>query len=162
MAISLSNILREAVKFRSLIQSCNHEKVALVTESFPVMNCKLTSMLLVYHFLKLYPESEIKGIGGVRPKNEITHYWIEIEGIVVDITGDQYNLIEDDELDSLLVALRPYSPIHVAKIEDSFLYDIFKISYVETFISGFPTICESFLEDLELSYAQLITSEQCV
>ncbi|MEJ2766049.1 hypothetical protein VV869_19015 [Photobacterium sp. MCCC 1A19761] len=162
MAINQHKILREAVRFRQLIQSCEPEKTALVTEHFPVMNCKLTSMILVYHFLKLYPELEIRGIGGVRPKNGlITHYWIEIEGVVIDITGDQYNLIEDDQLDDFLVALRPYSPIHVAKVEDSFLYDVFEISYVDTFTVGLPGISESFIESLEFSYTQLTSTEKC-
>ncbi|CAH8198910.1 hypothetical protein L8S09_18560 [Vibrio aestuarianus] len=162
MAISRHNILREAIRFRQLIQSCDSEKTELVTEDFPLMNCKLTSMILVYHFLKLYPELEIKGIGGVRPDNGlITHYWIEINGFVVDITGDQYNLIDDNELDGFLIALRPYSPIHVAKVEHSFLYDVFEISYVDTFTSGFSGMSESFIERLELSYIQLTTAEKC-
>ncbi|WP_223159329.1 hypothetical protein [Vibrio sp. Y2-5] len=126
------------------------------------MNCKLTSMILVYHFLNLYPELEIKGIGGSRTDNGlITHYWIEIDEVAVDITGDQYNLIDANELDDVLIALRPYSPIHVAKVEDSFLYDVFEISYVDTFTSGLPGISEPFIERLELSYIQLTSVEKC-
>ncbi len=137
MSVSKLEILGEAVRFRQLIQSCDPEKTELVTGDFPVMNCKMTSMILVYHFLKLYPNLEIKGLGGARPENRlITHYWIEIEGIAVDITGDQYNLIDDNELDDSLIALRPYSPIHVAKVGDSFLYDLFEKSYVDTFTAG--------------------------
>ncbi|HAS6550722.1 TPA: hypothetical protein GRI54_23610 [Vibrio parahaemolyticus] len=162
VAMNKHKILREAAKFRQLIQSCDPEQTDLVTADFPVMNCKLTSMILVYHFLKLYPDLEIKGIGGVRPENRlITHYWIEINDIAVDITGDQYNLIDDNELDDFLIALRPYSPIHVAKTEDSFLYDVFEKSYVDTFTSGLPGIKESFIERLELSYSQLTSNEKC-
>ncbi|HAU8295495.1 TPA: hypothetical protein I7152_21725 [Vibrio vulnificus] len=162
VTINQHKILREAIRFRQLIQSCAPEKTALVTDAFPVMNCKLTSMILVYHFLKLYPNLEIRGIGGVRPENGlITHYWLEIDGIVVDITGDQYNLIDDNQLDDFLIALRPYSPIHVAKIEDSFLYDVFEISFVDCFTCGLPGIKESFVESLELSYSQLTSAEKC-
>lgn len=82
VSVSKLEILGEAVRFRQLIQSCDPEKTELVTGDFPVMNCKMTSMILVYHFLKLYPDLEIKGCGGARPENRlITHYWIEIEGI---------------------------------------------------------------------------------
>ncbi|TPA08279.1 hypothetical protein DXE05_24275 [Vibrio parahaemolyticus] len=158
--INKSEVLREAIRFRKLIQSCDPENTALVVSSFPIMSCKLTSMILVYHFLQLYPKVEIKGIGGVRPDNgSISHYWIEIEGFAVDITGDQYNLIDDDELDETLVALRPFSPIHVAELEDSFLYDIFDVSYVDTFTEGLADVSESFIERLVLSYSQLTAVE---
>jgi hypothetical protein len=162
VSIDRSAILNEAIRFRKLIQSCDPEATELVIDDFPVMSCKLTSMILVYHFLKLYPDIEIIGVGGARPDNcSITHYWIEIEGMVIDITGDQYNLIDDDELDGFIISLRPYSPIHVAKIENSFLYDLFKVSYVEKFTKGLPDISESFVEKLECSYLQLTSLEKC-
>ncbi|CAH8225415.1 hypothetical protein VAE308_1270160 [Vibrio aestuarianus] len=41
------------------------------------------------------------------------------------------------------------------------MYDVFEISYVDTFTSGFSGMSESFIERLELSYIQLTTAEKC-
>ncbi|MFN3014442.1 hypothetical protein ACK1CN_00755 [Vibrio coralliilyticus] len=156
-------ILFESVRFRRLIQRCDPTTTALVTDEFPVMNCKLTSMILVYHFLKLHPEIEIRGIGGVRPDNRIiSHYWIELEGYAIDITGDQYNLIDDHELDEVIISFRPYLPIHIVSIKDSFLYDLFEMDYIDTFSDGLPGIKESFIEKLESTYEQLMAEEEAV
>lgn len=82
------------------------------------MSCKLTSMLLSYHFLTLWPELELKGVSAATGKNsQITHYWLEIDNIVVDITGDQYNIIDDKELNNKIIKNRPYPSIHVVHTE---------------------------------------------
>ena len=66
-------------------------------------------MLLSYHFLMLWPDLEIKGVSAATGKNDrITHYWLEINDIVVDITGDQYNLINDYELTNEIIKGRPF------------------------------------------------------
>lgn len=162
MKISKSEISREAIRVRKLIESCDPENTAMVISDFPIMSCKLSSLILVYHFLQLYPKVEIKGIGGVRPdSNLISHYWIEIEGFAVDITGDQYNLIDDDELDEVLIARRPFCPIHVVELDNSFLYDTFDVSYVDIFTTEIlANASESFIERLVLSYSQLIAIEK--
>ncbi|EAP1628499.1 hypothetical protein FNY12_27175, partial [Salmonella enterica] len=98
---TINEIKEEAVKFRRLIESCDKKNTSLVIDCFPVMSCKLTSMLLSYHFLTLWPELELKGVSAATGKNsQITHYWLEIDNIVVDITGDQYNIIDDKELNN--------------------------------------------------------------
>lgn len=44
------------------------------------MSCKLTHMLLSYHFLALRPNIIITGVSGFTGiNNEVTHYWIEIK-----------------------------------------------------------------------------------
>jgi hypothetical protein len=66
----------------------NPSKTYLVPDSFPVESCRLASMLLSFHFLKLWHELELKGVSGVTGKNDaITHYWLELDDIVIDITG---------------------------------------------------------------------------
>ncbi|WP_258023164.1 hypothetical protein [Salmonella enterica] len=101
---TINEIKEEAVKFRRLIESCDKKNTSLVIDCFPVMSCKLTSMLLSYHFLTLWPELELKGVSAATGKNsQITHYWLEIDNIVVDITGDQYNIIDDKELNNKII-----------------------------------------------------------
>jgi hypothetical protein len=84
----------EANRFRKILETCDPSTTYLVPHGFPVMSCKLCSMLLSFHFLQLWPELELKGVTGVTGKNgAITHFWLEVEDYVIDITGDQYNII---------------------------------------------------------------------
>ncbi|HAU3222501.1 TPA: hypothetical protein JDH29_001835 [Salmonella enterica subsp. houtenae] len=158
--LTITEIQDEAVKFRKLIETCDKEKTSLVISDFPVMSCKLTSMLLSFHFLQLCPELVIKGISAETGKDDhITHYWLEINDIVIDITGDQYNIIDDKELNNKIINSRPFPAVHVAHKKDSYLHKIFKSREEEYLISGFPTIKESFIEKMKRGYSQLLNNK---
>ncbi len=155
--LTITEIQDEATKFRKLIEFCDKKNTSLVIDCFPVMSCKLSSMLLSYHYLTLWPELSIKGVSAATGKNgQITHYWLEIDDIVIDITGDQYNIINDKEINKKIINNRPFPAIHVVHKKDSYLYEIFKIKEEENLTSGFPTIGEDFIEEMEQGYAQLM------
>lgn len=161
--LTINEIKEEACKFRKLLENCNKENTNLVIDCFPIMSCKFSSMLLSYHFLELCPSLEIKGISAATGKNNhITHYWLEINDIVIDITGDQYNLISDIELTKPIVRNRPFEPVHVSNKCESYLYNLFKVIESELLVHGFPTIGEDFIEDMELCYDQLLYQEKCI
>lgn len=114
-------------------------------------------MLLSFHFLQLWPELELKGVTGATGKNgAITHYWLEVGDYVIDITGDQYNIINASKLNEDIVRSRPFEPVHVAHRKDSYLYDLFKIQEKEHLTNGFPTIGNDFIEEMECDYRQLV------
>ncbi|MDM7272776.1 hypothetical protein QUH42_26215 [Klebsiella grimontii] len=160
MLLTITEIQDEAVKFRKLIEACDKEKTSLVISDFPVMSCKLTSMLLSYHFLTLWPELELKGVSAATGKNgQVTHYWLEIDDIVIDITGDQYNIIDDKELNKKILNSRLFPAVHVAYKKYSYLYKIFKNREEEYLVSGFPMIKESFIENMRHGYSQLLNNE---
>lgn len=155
--LTITEIQDEAVKFRKLIEICDKSNTSLVMDCFPVMSCKLSSMLLSYHFLKLWPDLSIKGISAATGKNgKITHYWLEINDIAIDITGDQYNLIGDNELNKKIIQRRPFPAVHVSHKEDSYLYKLFKIKDEDLFVHGFPSIVEDYIEEMKLSYKLLL------
>lgn len=155
--LTITEIQDEAVKFRKLIEICDKSNTSLVMDCFPVMSCKLSSMLLSYHFLKLWPDLSIKGISASTGKNgKITHYWLEINDIAIDITGDQYNLIGDNELNKKIIQRRPFPAVHVSHKEDSYLYKLFKIKDEDLFVHGFPSIGEDYIEEMKLSYKLLL------
>ncbi|EAA6041299.1 MULTISPECIES: hypothetical protein [Enterobacteriaceae] len=155
--LTITEIQDEAVKFRKLIEICDKSNTSLVMDCFPVMSCKLSSMLLSYHFLKLWPDLSIKGISAATGKNgQITHYWLEINDIAIDITGDQYNLIGDNELNKKIIQRRPFPAVHVSHKEDSYLYKLFKIKDEDLFVHGFPSIGEDYIEEMKLSYKLLL------
>lgn len=160
--LTINKLKKEAFKFRGLLEKCDKSKTELVPDCFPIMSCKISSMLLSYHFLKLWPELEVKGISAIAEKNDqITHYWLEIDEIVIDITGDQYNLIKGSELNKEIVSNRPFKAVHVSNKNESYLYDVFKFRESELFVYGFPTINEGFIEDMELDYNQLMNHAVC-
>ncbi|HHW8982426.1 hypothetical protein HVX13_15320 [Citrobacter freundii] len=157
--LTINEIQDEAIEFRSLIDKCDKKNTSLVIDCFPVMSCKLSSMLLSYHFLYLWPIISIKGVSAATGKNgEITHYWLEIDDIVIDITGDQYNIIDDKELNKKIINSRPFPAVHVAHKKYSYLHKIFKIKEVEVLVSGFPTIGEDFIEKMRHGYNQLLNN----
>lgn len=155
--LTISEIQDAATKFRKLIEICDKNNTSLVIDCFPVMSCKLSSMLLSYHFLQLWPGIVIKGVSAATGEyNNITHYWLEIDDIVIDITGDQYNIIDDKELNKKIINSRPFPAVHVAYKKASNLYRIFKIKEEEILTSGFPTIGEDFIEEIKHGYSQLM------
>ena len=155
--LTLNKIKNEATKFRERIEKCDKNQTPLVIDRFPIMSCKLSSMLLAYHFLTLWPESEITGISAATGRQQqITHYWLEINDIVIDITGDQYNLISDNELNKKIIAYRPFPAVHVISSKKSYLYTLFKVKETEKFTADFPTIGEDFIEEMKFSYNKLM------
>lgn len=114
-------------------------------------------MLLSLHFLQLWPELELKGVTGATGKNgAITHYWLEVGDYVIDITGDQYNIINASRLNEDIVRSRPFVSVHVAHRKDSYLYNLFRIQGKERLIFGFPTIGDDFVDEMECDYRQLV------
>lgn len=155
--LTIYEIESEAINFRRLIEVCDKSNTCLVLTCFPIMSCKLTSMLLSYHFLALWPEIKIKGVSAATGKNDrITHYWIEINDIVVDITGDQYNLINDHELSNKIIKGRPFPPVHVLHKNESYLYNIFTTKETHSIAYGFPEIDGDFIDEMALGYEQLL------
>jgi len=156
--LTIAKIQDEATMFRKLIEICDKKNTDLVIECFPVRSCKLSSMLLSYHFLKLWPELVITGISAATGKDDhITHYWLEIDDIAIDITGDQYNIISDKILNKKIINSRPFPAIHVSHKKESYLYEIFKVKEEEYLLSGFPTIGNDFIEEMEYGHTQLMS-----
>lgn len=154
---TINEIRKEALKFRELLNNCDKSNTKLVIDCFPIMSCKLSSMLLAYHFLKKWPNLELKGVSAATGKGEeISHYWLEIDDIVIDITGDQYNMIDDCELNKKIIKNRPFPSVHVEHITQSYLYNLFKIKEKVTFTTGFPTVKSSFIERMVIGYNQLL------
>lgn len=155
--LTVQVIRKEAIRFRELLEKCDPSKTYLVPDSFPVESCRLASMLLSFHFLKLWPELELKGVSGVTGKNDaITHYWLEVGDYVIDITGDQYNVISTSKLNEAIVKNRPFVPVHIVHKKNSYLYDLFRVQGEWRLTSGFPTMGNDFIEEMECDYRQLV------
>ncbi|WP_370559613.1 hypothetical protein NMD70_08300 [Edwardsiella tarda] len=155
--LTIQVIRKEACRFRELLEACDSSKTNLVPNDFPVESCKLASMLLAFHFLQLWPELELKGVTGVTGQDDtITHYWLEVSDIAIDITSDQYNIINSSKLSEDIVKNRPFMPVHIDHQRNSYLYHLFKIQGRESLTHGFPTIGDDFIEEMACDYRLLI------
>ncbi len=150
----MSNIpflTKEAASLRYAMEQCSKGSSPLPTPNFPVMNCTFASLLLAYHIFHLSRDIEILYVTGFG-KNMVSHVWLEIEEHVFDITGDQYNVIEDEQLTSEIIANRPYPSIHIEKRSQSYLYNLFERTEQMSLEHEFLALKKSFIKKLECSY----------
>lgn len=129
----------------------------LIPEDFPIGSCTVSSTLLSYHFLKSWPNLELKGVRAATGKNhQISHYWLEIDDIVIDITGDQYNKMDDKCLNKNIIQNRPFPPIHISCKKESYLYNLFKVTGEESLTHDFSMFGNDYIEDISIAYRQLL------
>ncbi|MEB0223069.1 hypothetical protein QN414_02005 [Pseudomonas sp. 5S1] len=149
-------IVAEAEKIRRALELCDKETTPLVTKDFPAMNCKLSSLILTFHFLKKWPTIAVYGVLGVATdhygNDTISHYWLELQETAIDITADQYNIIEDKNLNTRIISSRPFNPVSTGRIGSLPNYSLFKIISRDIYISGLPELAEDFLEKLHDAY----------
>lgn len=155
----IDEIVSEAKKIRRALELCDRETTPLINIDFPMMSCKLASLVFSYHALKKWPSITVHGVYGVASdhcgNDTISHYWIEIQGVSVDITADQYNFIDENELNPEIIFCRPFSSVSIGCVGGLSNYNIFKICGRDTYVDGFPELGEDFLEQLHYCYEAL-------
>jgi hypothetical protein len=161
----INEVIAEAKKFRLKLELSKKENIRFITEDFPIMNCKLSSLLFIYHALQKWPSMVIYGVSG-RAENhngddEISHYWLEYQKTAIDLTADQYNIIEDKHLNINIISGRPFKPVSTGRIGSMKNYKLFNISYRDTYIGGLPELAEDTLHDLHASYEALEGLQLC-
>lgn len=155
----INEVVAEAKRFRLKLELAKKANNLLVTEDFPVMNCKLSSLLFAYHAIQKWPSIVIYGVSG-RAANHvgddtISHYWLEYQETAIDLTADQYNIIDEKQLNREILISRPFKPVSTGRIDSMKNYKLFNISYRDTYIFGLPELAEDFLHDLHASYEAL-------
>ena len=151
-----SELVLEAKQLRCLLEENDRDDLPFTLSCFPVMSCKLTSLLLAYRLLKVWPEIEVYGVGGVaRHKSSVTHYWVEVGEYVLDITGDQYNTLHCKDLGAPIVKHRPYPKVHVERKECSYLIGLFYEKYRDRYINTLDDLAQDTLMNIDYSYREL-------
>ncbi|MCF3193422.1 hypothetical protein [Pseudomonas bubulae] len=154
-----NELIAEAEHFRLRLELAKKANVLLVTEDFPIMNCKLSSLLFAYHALQKWPSIVIHGVSGRAINhdgdNTISHYWLEYKEVAIDLTADQYNLIEEKQLNREILINRPFKPVSTGRIDNMQNYKLFNISCRDTYTFGLPELAEDFIHDLHASYEAL-------
>nr|WP_319527370.1 hypothetical protein [Pseudomonas laurentiana] len=155
----INEVVAEAEQFRLKLELAKKSNIQLVTEDFPVMNCKLSSLLFVYHALQKWPSIVIYGVNGRAANHDgddvISHYWLEYQETAIDLTADQYNIIEENQLNREILRSRPFKPVSTGLIDSMQNYKLFNVSYRDTYIVGLPELADDFLHDLHASYEAL-------
>ncbi|ELK4895421.1 hypothetical protein N1E75_22400 [Pseudomonas aeruginosa] len=155
----LHEIIAEAQAIRRAMDLSDKKGIPLMHDDFPITHCKTASLLLVYHALEKWPFSTLYGVSGIATDhygNEtISHYWIEFDGLAIDITADQYNIIEDRYLNKKIIDSRPFQPVSIGRVGTLPSYEIFENLQRDTYTLGLTELAEDFLEDLCDSYAAL-------
>jgi len=88
-----------ATRFRAAIRATSPDEVdpevRFIVASFPKGVCGAVCFLMG-HYLRQngFPGAEY--VNGVRRSDGESHAWIETEGIIVDITGDQFAEVADE------------------------------------------------------------------
>ncbi len=85
----------------------------------------------------------------------ISHYWLEYQETAIDLTADQYNIIEENQLNREILRSRPFKPVSTGLIDSMQNYKLFNVSYRDTYIVGLPELADDFLHDLHASYEAL-------
>jgi hypothetical protein len=85
-----------AIRFREAILKCDKDELPLSLADFPVGSCADASILLGTYFKDngINGFILIKGKRGVGSSLE-THYWLEKDKMIVDITADQFEDIHE-------------------------------------------------------------------
>lgn len=88
---------RLASEFRAALLACDRKALFISLQDFPAGACGDASYLLA-RYLKEKGCGEFDYVAGVRWPNFCSHAWLEKDGIIVDITADQFEEIEDEVL----------------------------------------------------------------
>jgi hypothetical protein len=91
----MSNLLRRldslrelARRFRAALENCDQTKLPVGLQAFPSGACADASLLLA-KYLQEKGEGKAEYVSG-NDGNQ-THAWLELDGIIIDITADQFN-----------------------------------------------------------------------
>ncbi|MBU2910048.1 hypothetical protein [Vibrio splendidus] len=146
---------KEALSLRYAMEASNKDSLSILSDRFPIMNCRVASMLLAFHYFQTFCDIEITCVSGYG-ENLVTHVWLEVNDLVVDITGDQYNTINDIELNDGVIRRRPYPKVHVERTDQSYLPHLFKRTERLSLDRGFSGFKAHFVGQMKSTYSLLI------
>ncbi len=155
-----------ASEFRGLIEVCvdAEEEFPLLWDDFPINACKPISMLFAYHLQKLGLDTSIECVLGFssRRTDNIGHWWVQVNGVLIDLTADQFNVIQDGDLSYKLKMHRPYESVYCCDVSKSPHRLVFKIDQRNSFVFNCDDLHSDYFFDFERAYNLLMECrDQC-
>ncbi|MCG9738826.1 hypothetical protein L1D32_11705 [Shewanella insulae] len=147
----------EALKVRKGIEQIAHDKSHFFSNNFPINACKHASIFLCYHLETCGLDVPIDVVFGVSNKRDrkVGHWWIEVGGYLIDLTADQFNIIEENELSYKIRAGRSFLPVYCCPITKAPHHRIFSCVDQQSFTWNIDEIDEVYIEFLVLDYERL-------
>ncbi len=151
------NFHEEAAWLRSKIESVAGKNLFYFDSGFPLDACKHASMLFCYHLSQKGYIKPIYLVFGVSKKrgSKVGHWWVEIDGILVDITADQFNLVEESALSYKIVTNRPYLPVYCVPFTIAPHHKVFEIEPESLWAWNEDDVDELYLDELRNFYNRL-------
>ncbi|MFA6040957.1 MAG: hypothetical protein WC733_05610 [Methylophilus sp.] len=94
--------------------------------SFPKNSCEGASCILARLFMEKFPELCVEVIHGKNETDTENHFWVEVDGYVYDITGDQF-----DEITSPVYGQARHPMAHHFSSTKRYFASLFFIEYTK-------------------------------
>lgn len=88
----LDNLGELARRFRSALETCDRTRLPVGLQGFPSGACGDASLLLA-KYLQENGQGKSEYVSG--NDGGQTHAWLELDGVIIDITADQFNRSND-------------------------------------------------------------------
>lgn len=83
-----------AKQFRKIFEA-EHANIKLpFFEDFPDNCCEGASCFLAFYFMDKFPEKDVFVIHGQSSDGYENHYWVEVDGLIYDLTADQFDEVD--------------------------------------------------------------------
>lgn len=153
------NLRYESLKIRQMIEEKRSDDLPLFANTFPINACKQASLLYCHHLHKLGFDKPIKCVFGISKKriDEVGHWWVETEGQIIDLTADQFNIIDSRDLSYKIKAKRPYSSVYCCPINKAPHHKVFTLITHEAFTYDINELATDFIDDLIGTYEHLLS-----
>ncbi|MHA2769614.1 hypothetical protein [Vibrio harveyi] len=88
-----SEIIELAKKVRSIYEKGSQDRFSLFMGSFqfPKNSCEGASRVFAHIVKSTYPKCEVQVVEGYDYPNDERHYWTVVDGLIYDLTSDQFD-----------------------------------------------------------------------
>lgn len=149
------DLKRESSLIRTVIDEQKSSDLPLIPEYFPVGSCKLASFLLAYHFNLTFKKFMVRGVSGkLKIDNSVSHFWLEIDEFIIDITADQFNDYFGRK--ALINKSGEFPKVIVEKRSSSDFYQLFTVVDKEVINFNSDEYGEDFMADMHYTYKYLL------
>ncbi len=89
---NIVELTRAATRFRQMIENADRAKLPIEFENFPTGSCGSASRLLAQYLIDGGLDAPNYVVGDiVEPTKSRSHAWLELDGVVIDITADGFD-----------------------------------------------------------------------
>ncbi|MEZ9524854.1 hypothetical protein [Enterovibrio norvegicus] len=151
------NLSEEAQKVRNAIELIAGDHSHFFSDGFPINACKHASQIFCYHLGIMGFEEPLSVVFGVSKKRggEVGHWWVESEDFLIDLTADQFNIIDDRDLSYKIREKRDYLSVYCCLVSKAPHYNVFSTIDKQKFTWDLSEISDEYIEHLELDYEKM-------